>query len=112
MRQPDHRRLGSFAVSLHFLWPPPSLGMGSGRVGELVEGGSQFSIAFEFQDAMCVWVLPLYLQLSLESGSFLLPCCRWWGWGAERRPGGDLALGPVVKAVSSAHQRGRDESRW
>ena len=59
---------------------------------------------------VCVWggVLPLYLQLSLESGSFLLPCCRW-GWGAERRPAGDLELGdlgPLVRTVSSARQCG------
>ena len=47
VREPDHRHLGSFAVSLDFLWPPPSLGMGwdSVWVGELVEGNSHFSIS-------------------------------------------------------------------
>ena len=50
------------------------------------------------RNSRMVWgVLPLYLQLFLESGSFLRPCCGW-AWGAERRPGGDLVrtwgLGP------------------
>ena len=97
VREPDHRHLGSFAVSLDFCGLLPAWGWG----GAGCEWGSWLTgivISPSPRNSRMVWgVLPLYLQLFLESGSFLRPCCGW-AWGAERRPGGDLVrtwgLGP------------------